>query len=155
MFVTPILGAVLFGGDLGSLHTSIPQEVTSLGTFFMYFNINQAFLSNGFVLLAIGRIINTVLKKRNAASEKEKDLIWVLKDFDTAKEYAIWLTVMIVSVGYVVTVPLVAVFGALYFWLHYMIDKYNMLTIYYINFESYGMTPKQALNFCIFSVFMF
>lgn len=95
------------------------------------------------------------MKNKNAASEKEKDLVWVLNEFDTAKFYAIWLTVMIVTMGYLVTVPLVAIFGAIYFWIHYSFDKYNMLTIFYINFESNGMTPRQALKFLIFSIFMF
>jgi hypothetical protein len=79
----------------------------------------MALITNSLALLAIGRLVSIYMKKKNAASLKDKALIFILNLFDAAKFYAINLTVLIITLGYAVIVPLISFFGAMFFLIRY------------------------------------
>jgi hypothetical protein len=152
--LTPILNALIFEG-VDDLLNQIIVQVNQMGIFFIYYDTNMAFITNALALLAIGRIIGLYLKKKNAASDKDKALIFILNLFDTAKFHAINLTVAIITLGYAVAVPLISLFGALFFLIRYWFDKYHFCTIFHISFESNGMLPQKAAKFCLYALFLF
>lgn len=75
--------------------------------------------------------------------------------FDIAYNSATYLTVMIIAFSYVITSPLTCVLGAVYFNIRYFIDKYNILCLFYVDYESKCQTAKYSLRFLILSVAMF
>ena len=53
------------------------------------------------------------------------------------------------------TIPLITPFGALFFYIKYYIDKYNLLFLYPAEFESYGNVTDMIIKFELIGIFFF
>jgi hypothetical protein len=100
-------------------------------------------------------LIVNKLKARDAFTLREELLAWANAPFDMGYQSATHLNVMVIAFSYVITTPIICVMGALYFNIRYFVDKYNLLCLFYIDFDSKGEIPKKAVRFVILSVFMF
>mmetsp|Transcript_20637 Transcript_20637/g.19626 ORF Transcript_20637/g.19626 Transcript_20637/m.19626 type:complete len:152 (+) Transcript_20637:1173-1628(+) len=53
------------------------------------------------------------------------------------------------------SVPLISIFGFLYFLFKYYIDKYNFVFVYETEFESGGIFANQVITYSTFGLFLF
>jgi hypothetical protein len=109
-----------------------------MGTFYLYYMTVMTFMGNGLLLLQIARLILNKLKARDAFTTREELMAWVNVPYDIGYESATHMTCMIIAFSYVITTPVVCVLGALYYNIRYFVDKYNLLCLFYIPFESKG-----------------
>lgn len=53
------------------------------------------------------------------------------------------------------TIPLIAPFGCLFFFIKYFVDKYNLLFVYPVEFESHGNIGFVVIKFVLLGIFFF
>ena len=51
--------------------------------------------------------------------------------------------------------PIIPFFACLYFMTKYMVDKYNLVFVYFRKFESGGKIKKSVKNFMIFNLYFY
>jgi Calcium-dependent channel, 7TM region, putative phosphate len=54
-----------------------------------------------------------------------------------------------------ISVPIILPFGALFFLIKYLIDKYNIVCVYPLEFESHGYLRQTVCVFMIISIWIF
>ena len=75
--------------------------------------------------------------------------------FDIGYNYAFVLTVFIVIFVFSASVPLIPLFGFLFFFFKYYIDKYNFVFVYPNEFESKGSLADSVTKYTAFGLFLF
>lgn len=80
-------------------------------------------------------------------------MAWANNPFDLPYYQAWYLVIMMISLSYVTVAPIVTLMGAVYMNMRYQVDKYNICTLFYFDFESKGTTPRKAVNFLIICLF--
>jgi len=53
------------------------------------------------------------------------------------------------------SIPLITPFGCLFFFYKYYVDKYNLLFVYPVEFESHGNIGNFVIKFLLFGIFVF
>ncbi|CAG9328895.1 TMEM63C_3 [Blepharisma stoltei] len=134
----------------------LPIAITQTGQFFTVFIIHQTFISNGLDLLRPVSVIMTKIKLSLPYSAEEKLLIQQASPFDFAYELASTLNSLLIILSYSVAYPIILIFGVLYFYTRYLIHKYLILCVYYVDKRSTGSKiPKACITSILFSIFIF
>jgi hypothetical protein len=79
----------------------------------------------------------------------------IKKYFDYGYNYSFSITVFMLIICFSTTIPLITPFGALFFYIKYYIDKYNLLFLYPAEFESYGNVTDMIIKFELIGIFFF
>lgn len=87
-----------------------------------------------------------------AASGKTKFKHWF---YDMGYKYAIVLSLYCFSLFFSVLIPLMLPFAALIFCIFYYVDKYNLMYIYPVEFESKPIYRKALIINTILAIVMF
>lgn len=139
----------------GNIAEELPISISKLGLNFLVYLTGMAFITMGSWLLRAGTLFKRLFKAKMAVTERDHAMAWAQDPFETPKYQAMYLTIMIISMAYVNIAPLVTLMGAIYFNIRYFVDKYNISTLYYFDFESKGETPKKALKFVLIAIATF
>ena len=118
-------------GDTEGFAEFMMTRLTNSGIFFTVLVIGFAFLSNGSLLLAIGRIVSVKLKQSNAVTDKEKILAYEAELFPFPLQYSIGLTGYIIALTFSVIFPLILPFAVVFFGIRYFVLKYDFLCLYF------------------------
>ncbi|CAG9318135.1 TMEM63A_5 [Blepharisma stoltei] len=136
--------------------TELPKAVSNTGGFFTIYLLSQAFIANGFDLLQPLLVIVTKLKLKIASTEKEKILAQEAPPFDFAYEYAAVLNAVLIIFTYSICFPLIIFFGLVYFSMRFMVHKYLILCVNYVDKNSSGKNiPEICLKSILGSVLIF
>lgn len=124
--------------------------------FFIRYAIQVTFISNGFQLLALPQIFVKKMRVFLAKSDYEKFYASMIKKyFDYGYNYSFSITVFVLIICFSTTIPLITPFGALFFFIKYYIDKYNLLFLYPAEFESHGNVTDMIIKFELIGIFIF
>lgn len=72
--------------------------------------------------------------------------------FDIAYNQALTISVFAMVFVFSTSVPIILPFGAMYFFLKYTIDKYNIVCVYPLEFESHGYLRQTVWIFMVISI---
>jgi len=124
--------------------------------FFLRYAIQVTFISNGIQLLALPQFFVKKMRVLLASSDYEKFYASMIKKyFDYGYNYSFSITVFILIICFSTTIPLITPFGALFFFIKYYIDKYNLLFLYPAEFESHGNVTEMIIKFELIGIFFF
>lgn len=124
--------------------------------FFMRYIIQVALISNGIQLLSLPIFFVKKFRVFLASTNYEKFYASLTKKyFDYGYHYSFSITVFILTLVFSTTIPLIVPFGCLFFVLKYYIDKYNLLFVYPVEFESHGNITTMVLKFALIGIFFF
>ena len=124
--------------------------------FFLRYAIQVTFISNGIQLLALPQFFVKKMRVLLASSDYEKFYASMIKKyFDYGYNYSFSITVFILILCFSTTIPLITPFGALFFYIKYYIDKYNLLFLYPAEFESHGNVTEMIIKFELIGIFFF
>ena len=91
-----------------------------------------------------------------ASSDYEKFYASMIKKyFDYGYNYSFSITVFMLILCFSTHIPLITPFGALFFYIKYYIDKYNLLFLYPAEFESHGNVTEMIIKFELIGIFFF
>ena len=124
--------------------------------FFLRYAIQVTFISNGIQLLALPQFFVKKMRVLLASSDYEKFYASMIKKyFDYGYNYSFSITVFMLIICFSTTIPLITPFGALFFYIKYYIDKYNLLFLYPAEFESHGNVTEMIIKFELIGIFFF
>ena len=124
--------------------------------FFLRYAIQVTFISNGIQLLALPQFFVKKLRVFLASSDYEKFYNSMIKKyFDYGYNYSFSITVFMLILCFSTHIPLITPFGALFFYIKYYIDKYNLLFLYPAEFESHGNVTEMIIKFELIGIFFF
>ena len=124
--------------------------------FFLRYAIQVTFISNGIQLLALPQFFVKKMRVLLANSEYAKFYASMIKKyFDYGYNYSFSITVFMLIICFSTTIPLITPFGALFFYIKYYIDKYNLLFLYPAEFESYRNATDMIIKFELIGIFFF
>lgn len=72
--------------------------------------------------------------------------------FDVAYNQALTISIFAMIFVFSTSVPIILPFGAMYFFLKYTIDKYNIVWVYPLEFESHGYLRQTVWIFMVISI---
>ena len=72
--------------------------------------------------------------------------------FDVAYNQALTISIFAMIFVFSTSVPIILPFGAMYFFLKYTIDKYNIVWVYPLEFESHGYLRQTVWVFMVISI---
>ena len=124
--------------------------------FFLRYAIQVTFISNGIQLLALPQFFVKKMRVMLASSDYEKFYASMIKKyFDYGYNYSFSITVFMLILCFSTHIPLITPFGALFFYIKYYIDKYNLLFLYPAEFESHGNVTEMIITFELIGIFFF
>jgi hypothetical protein len=124
--------------------------------FFLRYAIQVTFISNGIQLLALPQFFVKKMRVLLASSDYEKFYASMIKKyFDYGYNYSFSITVFMLILCFSTSIPLITPFGALFFYIKYYIDKYNLLFLYPAEFESHGNVTEMIIKFELIGIFFF
>lgn len=122
----------------------------------MRYIVQVTFLSNSIQLLALPQFILKKLRILIAQTDYEKFYASLIKKyFDYGFNYSFSITVFVLTLCFSTTIPLIAPFGCLFFYIKYFVDKYNLLFVYPVEFESHGNIGFIVIKFLLLGVFFY
>jgi len=122
----------------------------------MRYIVQVTFLSNSIQLMALPQFIVKKLRILIAQTDYEKFYASLIKKyFDYGFNYSFSITVFVLTLCFSTTVPLIVPFGCLFFYLKYFVDKYNLLFVYPVEFESHGNIGFIVLKFTLLGIFFY
>ena len=119
----------------------------------------MTFISNGVWLIDLVHR-SVVLIKERYHNYKHKDSVYkpVFVDdyeFDLGYHQSYSLVIFLNCLLFSSSVPLITFFAALFFWIKYAVDKYNLIFVYFKIFESGGKIRKIVTHYMIFNLFFY
>jgi hypothetical protein len=102
------------------------------GHIFTLYMIHMALLGFGFELLQIPKVIKVYWRRWRALTVDEALKAYEADDLDQAQQFSMNVTLAGIILCFSVVYPLILVFGALYFILRLIGQKYNLLCFYYV-----------------------
>lgn len=122
----------------------------------MRYIVQVTFLSNSIQLLALPQFFVKKIRVFLASTEYEKFYASLIKKyFDYGFNYSFSITVFVLTLCFSTTIPLIAPFGCLFFYIKYFVDKYNLLFVYPVEFESHGNIGFIVLKFVLLGIFFY
>lgn len=122
----------------------------------MRYIVQVTFLSNSIQLLALPQYLMKKLRILLARTDYEKFYASLIKKyFDYGFNYSFSITVLVLTLCFSTTIPLIAPFGCLFFYIKYFVDKYNLLFVYPVEFESHGNIGYIVLKFILLGIFFY
>jgi hypothetical protein len=124
--------------------------------FFLRYAIQVTFISNGIQLLSLPQFFVKKMRVFLASSDYEKFYASMIKKyFDYGYNYSFSITVFMLILCFSTHIPLITPFGALFFYIKYYIDKYNLLFLFPAEFESHGNVTEMIIKFELIGIFFF
>jgi hypothetical protein len=122
----------------------------------MRYIVQVTFLSNSIQLLSLPVYIMKKVRVLLASTDYEKFYASLIKKyFDYGFNYSFSITVFVLTLCFSTTIPLIAPFGCLFFYIKYFVDKYNLLFVYPVEFESHGNIGFIVLKFILLGIFFY
>lgn len=106
------------------------RRLVKSSRFFTILMIHSVFFGNGFGSVALGVVIMRAIKKKRAATDTERRLIYEADPFDIAREYALSLVMVIIALTFSVVFPIMNTLALLYFSLRFIVSSYNMFYLF-------------------------
>src|SRR4051812_35142643 len=75
--------------------------------------------------------------------------------FDLGYHHSYSLVIFTIGLIFCPIVPLISIFGFIFFLIKYYVDKYNLTFVYNKEFEGGGVIKKKVLPYTIFSMYVF
>ena len=97
-------------------------------------------------------------KKMHERREKDSAIKTEYKDefeYDISYNQSYTLVIFLNCLIFSCFVPLIALIGAIYFYLKYLIDKYNLMFVYNKNYESGGKIRIVVTRFMYFNLLIY
>ena len=127
--------------------------------FYIKFIIQLTFITNGLSLIdAPHRIVVWIKKMIHDRSQKESIYKQKFQDdyfFDLGYNQSYCLVIFLNCLLFSSVVPVIPFFACLYFHTKYMVDKYNLVFVYFRKFESGGKIKKSVKNFMLFNLYFY
>lgn len=134
---------------------SVAKDMGNMGSFFVRYLMQVAFILNMIYLLDIPHFIvksvRMCLHKRKYRLLKDKGTS-TFKDtwyFDLGYFQAFALTIFFLAFLFSVVIPLITIFSFLFFFLRFGFDKYNSTFVYFKEFEAKGRLRKHLINILV------
>jgi len=128
-------------------------------TFYIKFILSNTLIANAVTLLdgghRIGVFIGRFLHKRKQVHTSVKTEFVDESEFALADSYVKTFVVFLNCLLFSSIVPIIPLFGAVYFWIKYFVDKNNMLFVYIQKQESGGQLRNGTKNFMIFNLMFY
>lgn len=125
--------------DIDDFQIEMSEKFLKTSEFFLKYIIQCTFMTNIVQVLDIPHYLYIRMKKlfmsSNIYEEEEVEDDWY---FDLGYHFAFSITIFTVIFLFSAAVPLIPLFGFLFFTFKYFIDKYNFVFVYNTEFESRG-----------------
>lgn len=152
LYLVPLIGFqivelidVLNSGDTGSLLTKMESRFTKTGLFFFIYMIHMTFLKNGGLLLSAGIFVSRKLGERKALLPATKARAYWTAEFNIPRDMAMTLVCVLMSLSFSIIMPIIVPMCALFLLGKTAVQKYNLLTINYINPTTRGQLVFGAI----------
>lgn len=153
LYLIPLIGFqivelidVLIGGDTGSLLTKMGSRFTKTGLFFFIYLIHAAFLKNGGLLLSAGILISRKLGERKAVLPATKARAYWTAEFNIPRDMAMTMVCVMMALSFSVIMPIIVPMCALFLLGKTAVQKYNLLTVNYVNPNTRGKLVFGAIS---------
>lgn len=131
------------------------QNFLGTSEFFLKYIIQCSFITNVVALLDIPHHVYIWMKKVSSNRKQFKDEVVDDWYFDLGYNFAFSITIFTVIYIFSVSVPLISLFGFIFFALKYFVDKYNFVYVYQTEFESIGTFGEVVLKYSTFGIIVF
>jgi len=139
---------------------SISKDMGTMGSFFMRYMMQVAFLLNMIYLFDIPHFFvkncrYLLYRYRHRRDHPRIRELEPFKDtwyFDLGYFQAYTLTLFFLGLLFSTVIPLILVFTFLFFALRYWFDKYNQTFVYFREFEAKGRMTRQVIRCAIAAV---
>lgn len=152
LYLVPLIGFqivelvdVLNSGDTGSLLTKMESRFTKTGLFFFIYMIHMTFIKNGGLLMSAGIFVSRKLGERKALLPATKARAYWTAEFNIPRDMAMTLVCVLMSLSFSVIMPIIVPMCALFLLGKTAVQKYNLLTINYINPTTRGQLVFGAI----------
>ncbi|OQR83797.1 vacuolar protein sorting-associated protein [Achlya hypogyna] len=99
------------------------------GVFFVNYVIQRAFVGTAVVMLRISEGAEFAWRWSRAVTRSEQDFAVSAWKFYTGTQSALQISVLVVIVAFSTVVPVILPFGAFYFFMQHLVDKYSLLYV--------------------------
>eukprot|EP00347_Sterkiella_histriomuscorum_P005148 403357711 len=146
--------------DLTDFQLELSRKFLRTSEFFLRYIIQCTFITNIFQLLDAPHQIylscRRLFKQRKhkipkSQQQSHKDN-WY---FDVGYHLAFSVSVFVIVMIFSASVPLIPLFGFLYFAIRYIVDKYNFMYVYQTEFQSNGVLGRAIIRYTIFALILF
>lgn len=125
-------------------------------SFYIKFIIQLTFITNGLTLIDAPHRIATWFK-RKLYEREHKHLLHVqpFRDdyqFDLAHNQSYCLVIFLNCLLFSSVVPIIPMFAALYFYIKYLADKYNLVFVYFKKYDSGGKVRHSVQQLLVFNL---
>lgn len=121
--------------------------------------INLTFITNGLSFIdAPHRIIAWFNKWRHERAEKDLLVKTSFVDnymFDLGYNQSYCLVIFLNCLLFSTIVPIIPVFASVYFYIKYLVDKNNLVFVYYEKYESGGKIRASVKFYMLFNLFLY
>jgi len=145
LYLVPLIGFqiielvdVVASGDMGGLLDKMQSRFTKTGLFFFIYMIHATLIKNGSMLLAAGVLIGRKLGERKALLLTTKARAYWTVEFNIPRDMAMTLVCVIMALSFSVIMPIIVPMCALFLIGKTAVQKYNLLTVNYINPNTHG-----------------
>jgi hypothetical protein len=147
--------------DIDDLQMELSEKFLKTSEFFLKYIIQCTFMTNMVQILDVPHFLYLGIKRflsRPKEWETGEDGTGGVEDdwyFDIGYHFAFSITIFTVVLIFSASVPLIPLFGFLFFAFKYFIDKYNFLFVYQTEFQSRGNVGQSVIRYTTFSLVMF
>ncbi|KAF0686183.1 Aste57867_21969 [Aphanomyces stellatus] len=99
------------------------------GVFFVNYVIQRAFIGSAVVALRLSEAAQMLWKVSRAVTQKEEDAAVEPWKFYTGTQSALQISTLVLIVTFSTVVPVILPFGAFYFFMQHIVDKYSLLYV--------------------------
>jgi multisubunit Na+/H+ antiporter MnhC subunit len=137
VFIIPLLGLQFIeiissavSGSYGDWADLFAKRLVKTSRFFTIMMIHATFFANGFDLAALGTVIGVAIKHKRAVTDTDKQQIYEADPFDIAKNYALSMVYIIITVTFSVSFPIMCTLGLCFFSLRFFVHSYNLTYLF-------------------------
>lgn len=145
--------------SIGSWPSMLSSNLMAQQYFYIKFIIQLTFISNGIWLIDLSHRTIVFVKARyhnyKYKDSIEKPLFVDDYAFDLGYHQSYALVIFLNCLLFSCTVPLISFFAALFFWVKYLVDKYNLIFVYFEVYESGGQIRKNVAGYMVFNLFLY
>ena len=152
LYLIPLVGFqiielldVVTSGNMGELLTKMQSRITQTGLFFFIYLIHTTFITNGSLLLSAGILISRKLRERKAVLPATKAQAYWSVEFNIPRDMAMSLVCVLMSLSFGVIMPIIVPMCALFLLGKTAVQKYNLLTVTYVNPNTHGQLVFGAI----------
>ena len=142
--------------QIDDFQIEMSEKFLKTSEFFLKYIIQCTFMTNMVQILDIPHFLYIKMKRFFFKSQiyEEDDVIddWY---FDLGYQFAFSITIFTIVFLFSAAVPLIPLFGFLFFAFKYFIDKYNFVFVYNTEFESRGNLGQAVIRYSTFGLVLY